>query len=400
MKLEKRKQFIVNFLYFAIILGVVVLLTRYALGVLMPFIVALLVSLLLKPAVAFFNERFKIPRSIAGIVLVVLFYALVGFLLTIIGVQLFAAAKSFFLLLPSLYTNTIAPWFDHLFVSLQAFAEKLDPSTTAAYNAVASNINTSLGQAVVNLSKGVVGWVTNLTLKTPGFLLKLLITVIATMFLTADFPRIKAFVMRQLPVRICDLLHNARVQLGRTLWSYTRSYAIILTMTFLEIAVGLLLIGVKNAFGIAILIALFDILPVVGSGLILLPWTIFTLFSGNLPVGIGLGVLYVVVIVVRQIMEPKIVGDRVGLHPLVTLLSMVLGTYLFGGIGLLGLPITVALLHALNKQGAIHLYKLSDDPEPEAEFAAAAETPASAAEQPEQSEQTFKQKSKQKAKKQ
>ena len=376
MKLEKRKQFIVNFLYFAIILGVVILLTRYALGVLMPFIVALIVSLLLKPAVALCNEKFKIPRSIAGIVLVLLFYALVGFLLTVIGVQLFAAAKSFFLLLPSLYANTIAPWFDRLFTSLQAFVEKLDPDTTAAYNAIASNVTTSLGGTVVNISKSVVSWVTNLTLKTPGFLLKLLITVIATIFLTVDFPRIKAFVMRQLPVRICDLLHNARVQLGRTLWSYTRSYAMILTITFGEIALGLSIIGVSNAFGIAILIALFDILPVVGSGLVLLPWTIFTLFSGDLATGIGLLVLYIVVIVVRQIMEPKIVGDRVGLHPLVTLLSMVLGTYLFGGIGLLGLPITIALLHVLNKQGAIHLYKLCDDPKPEPEPSAAGDTPA------------------------
>ncbi|MEA4938056.1 MAG: sporulation integral membrane protein YtvI [Christensenella sp.] len=402
MKLEKRKQFIVNFLYFAIILGVVILLTRYALGVLMPFIVALLVSLLLKPAVAFFNEKLKLPRSIAGIVLVVLFYALVGFLLSVIGIQLFAAAKSFFLLLPSLYANTIAPWFQNLFVSLQTFVEKLDPDTAATYNAIVSNVSNSLGGTVVNISKSVVSWVTNLTLKTPGLLLKLLITVIATIFLTADFPRIKAFVMRQLPVRICDLLHNARVQLGRTLWSYTRSYAMILAITFVEIGLGLSIIGVNNAFGIAILIALFDILPVVGSGIVLLPWTIFTLFSGNLPTGIGLAVLYVVVIVVRQIMEPKIVGDRVGLHPLVTLLSMVLGTYLFGGIGLLGLPITVALLHALNKQGAIHLYKLSDDPEPEA----TTDVPAAAAEQPEEqnseqkSEQKAKQKSKQKAKKQ
>jgi predicted PurR-regulated permease PerM len=156
-------------------------------------------------------------------------------------------------------------------------------------------------------------------------------------------------------------LHNARVQLGRTLWSYIRSYAIILTITFGEIFLGLSIIGINNAAGIAVAIAIFDILPVVGSGLVLLPWTIITLISGNLVQGIGLGVLYVVVIVVRQIMEPKIVGDRVGLHPLVTLLSMVLGTYLFGGIGLLGLPITVALLHALNKQGAIHLYRMSDD---------------------------------------
>ena len=182
--------------------------------------------------------------------------------------------------------------------------------------------------------------------------------------------------MRQLPVRICDLVHNARVQLGRTLWSYTRSYAMILAITFGEIALGLSIIGVNNAFGIAILIALFDILPVVGSGLVLLPWAVFTLFSGDLGTGIGLLVLYIVVIVVRQIMEPKIVGDRVGLHPLVTLLSMVLGTYLFGGIGLLGLPITIALLHALNKQGAIHLYKLSDDPEPCDQPPADADAPA------------------------
>ena len=375
MKLERRKQFIVNFLYFAIILGVIVLLTRYALGALMPFVIALLVSLLLKPAVALFHEKLKVPRGIGGIVLVVLFYALIGFLLAIIGVQLFSAAKSFFLLLPSLYIDVIAPWFSNLFASLQTFVGKLDPDTAAAYNAVVSNVTTSLGDTVINVSKQVVGWVTNLTLKTPGFLLKLLITVIATIFLTVDFPKIKAFVMRQLSVRMRDLFHNARVQLGHTLWSYTRSYALILIITFTEIALGLSIIGANNALGIAIVIALFDILPVVGSGLVLLPWTIFTLFSGDLKTGIGLGILYVVVIVVRQIMEPKIVGDRVGLHPLVTLLSMVLGTYLFGGIGLLGLPITVALLHALNKQGAIHLYKLFDDNADGSEAAAGSDSP-------------------------
>ena len=128
--------------------------------------------------------------------------------------------------------------------------------------------------------------------------------------------------------------------------------------------------------GIAVAIAIFDILPVVGSGLVLLPWTVFSLIKGDLVTGIGLAVLYVVVIIVRQIVEPKIVGDRVGLHPLVTLMSMVIGSYLFGGIGLLGLPITIALIHALNKQGAIHLYKLSDDEPDEDADEYAAEPPA------------------------
>ena len=361
MKIEKRRQFIINFLYFAIILGILILIARYALGAVMPFVIALFISLLLKPAVSFLHDKWKFPRGLSGIMLVLLFYALFGLLLIVIGIQLFAAAKSFFLSLPSFYTHTVTPWMNGVFASLQEFAARLDPETAAAYDIVSSNLTSSLGETIVNLSKQVVGWVTSFTIKAPSFLLKLLITVIATVFLTVDFPKIKAFVMRQFTPRWRDLLHDARVHLGRTLWSYTRSYALILLITFGEIALGLSIVGVKHAAGIAVAIAIFDILPVVGSGLVLLPWTIVTLISGNLAQGIGLGVIYVVVIVVRQIMEPKIVGDRVGLHPIVTLLSMVLGVYLFGGIGLLGLPITVALIHALNKQGAIHLYRMTDD---------------------------------------
>lgn len=361
MKLEKRRQFIINFLYFAIILGIVIVLARYALGILTPFLIAFLISLLLKPAVAFFHKKLKIPRGVSGVALVVLFYALVGLLLIVIGVQLFSSAKQFFMMLPSLYTDTFVPWMSNAFASLQEFAGHLDPDAAAAYNVVYSNITTSLGDAIINISKQVVSWVTSSTLKAPKFLLNILIMVISTIFFTVDFPKINAFVRRQLSERWRTLLSNARVQLGRTLWNYLRSYAIILTITFGEIFLGLSIIGVNNAAGIAVAIAIFDILPVVGSGIILLPWTIYTLMSGNLTTGIGLAVLYVVVIVVRQIMEPKIVGDRVGLHPLVTLLAMVLGTYLFGGIGLLGLPITIALLHALNKEGAIHLYKMTDD---------------------------------------
>lgn len=360
MQLEKRRQFIINFLYFAIILGIIILLARYALGVLMPFLIAFVISLLLKPAVAFLHEKLKLPRGVIGIALVVVFYSLVGLLIIVLGVQLFSAAKSFFLTLPSLYTNGIVPWMSNAFASLQEFAGHLDPEATAAYNVVAENVTKSLGDAVVNVSKSVVGWVTSSTLKAPKLLLNMLIMVISTIFLTVDFPKIHAFVMRQLSERWRTLLHNARVQLGRTLWSYVRSYAMILIITFSEIFIGLSIIGVNNAAGIAVAIAIFDILPVVGNGLVLLPWTIYTLISGHLTTGIGLAVLYVVVIVVRQIMEPKIVGDRVGLHPIVTLLSMVLGTYLFGGIGLLGLPITIALIHALNKEGAIHLYKMAD----------------------------------------
>lgn len=360
MQLEQRKRFLINFAYFAVILGITVALTRYALGVLAPFLVALVVSLLLKPVVTFLREKAHFRKGIAGALVVLVFYALIVLLLVVLGVQIFTAAKSFFLTLPALYTDSVAPWLSARFADLQAFAAKLDPEAAAAYNVVASNVTSTLGQTIANISKTVVTWVTGITLKTPRFLLNLLISVIATVFLSIDFPKINAFILRQFSEKNRDLLHNIRVHLGRTLGRYTRSYALILVITFAELALGLKIVGVQKAFGVAAAIAVFDILPVVGSGLVLLPWTLVSLFSGDYMRALGLGVVYVVVIVVRNIMEPKIVGDRVGLHPLVTLLSMIVGTFLFGGIGLLGLPITLALLQSLQKQGIIHLYNMEE----------------------------------------
>ncbi|MEN6595567.1 MAG: sporulation integral membrane protein YtvI [Clostridiaceae bacterium] len=375
MELEKRKKFIVNFLYFAVILGIIMVITRYALVMLTPFLVALVVSLLLKPLVTLLRDRFHFHKGLAGGIVVFVFYVLVGFLLIVLGVQVFSTAKAFFMRLPGMYTNTIAPWLAQIFADLQAFVAKLDPETAAAYNIVASNVTDTLGQTIANISKQVVGWVTGITLRTPAFLLHLLIAVIATFFLSIDFPKIKAFLLLQLSEKNRDLVHNIRVHLGQTLWRYTRSYALILIITFVEISLGLLIIGMENAFAVAAAIAVFDILPVVDSGLVLLPWTIVSLVSGNYAHAIGLGVLYIVVIIVRNIMEPKIVGDRVGLHPIVTLLSMVVGTFLFGGIGLLGLPITLALIQSLNKQGVIHLYKTGETAAETASATPAPESP-------------------------
>ncbi len=373
METEKRKQFIINFLYFAIILGIIIFLTRYALGVLMPFLIALIVSLLLKPLVQFLREKVHLHKGFAGIFVVLLFYALIGFLLIILGAQIFATLKSFFIRLPSIYSSAIVPWVQDTFASLETFTAKLDPDIASAYNVLATKLTTSLGETVVNVSKQVVTGVTNITLRTPGFLLKLIITVIATLFLSIDFPKIRAFIVRQLSEKNHNMLHSIHVELSRTLGRYVRSYALIMLITFAEIAIGLNIIGVSSAFGVAALIAVFDILPVVGSGMVLLPWTIITLISGNYPRALGLGILYVIVIIVRNIIEPKIVGDRVGLHPIVTLLAMVLGTYIFGGVGLLGLPIALALIHSLNREGVIHLYKVEPEPEKPSDAAGSGE---------------------------
>ncbi len=158
---------------------------------------------------SFFHDKWKLPRSLIGVLLVVFFYAIFGLILIVIGVQLFAAAKSFFLSLPSLYTHSIAPWMNRIFTSLQEFAARLDPEAAAAYNVVSANITSSLGENDRHIfpSRSWMGY--KLYHQSPRILLKLLITVIATVFLTVDFPKIKAFIMRQLTQRWRDLLHDA-----------------------------------------------------------------------------------------------------------------------------------------------------------------------------------------------
>ena len=110
---------------------------------------------------------------------------------------------------------------------------------------------------------------------------------------------------------------------------------------------------------VALLIAIFDILPVLGTGGIMIPWVILSALGGDLPHAFALLVLYVIITVIRNIIEPRIVGAQIGLHPVLTLMSMFVGNHLFGIVGLFGLPILLSLLRYLNDNGTISLFPAS-----------------------------------------
>ncbi|MDO4572036.1 MAG: AI-2E family transporter, partial [Clostridia bacterium] len=275
-------------LYFAIILGIAVFLCRCALGPLTSFIIALLVSLLLKPLIRFLREKCHIHKTVAGIVVVILFYALIAFLLTVLGIKLFSWLKNLMIALPEYYASRIEPFIMNVFASLERFTERLDPSAAAAYDVIAANLTQSLEEGIVSLSRQVVGMITNAAVGTPGFLLDMLIMIIATVFIAVDWTTIKEFILRQFSDDKRRLLHDIRRHLGLTLMRYIKSYALIMGITFAEICIGLLIVGVKNAVLIALLIAVFDILPVVGSGMVLLPWTIITALQGDYLWALGL----------------------------------------------------------------------------------------------------------------
>jgi sporulation integral membrane protein YtvI len=131
------------------------------------------------------------------------------------------------------------------------------------------------------------------------------------------------------------------------------SYTLVSAICFCELMVGFLILGIKDAVFIAMLIAILDVLPVLGSGTVLIPWGVVSLILGDPTTGIGVLILYGIITVVRQIVEPKIVGSQIGLHPLVTIASLYIGLRLMGGLGLIMGPLYVLMCKKLAEEGLV-----------------------------------------------
>ena len=353
----KRKKFLINFAFFALIFAISIVVIRFALPALFPFVVAFIVTLILRPIVRFLHEKLKMNTRFVSVVLVILFYGTIGVLVIWMIIELVSLLADKVKDLPSFFQNQIRPFLVTLFAEIQKMLHNFDPEMAIDFDATANSLLSSLGSTVMSISGQFVGKLTDIAVSVPTFLLNIVIMVVATIFLIVDYESIRTFIKRQLPDKTNELMHNIASHLGGVIKKYLLSYSLIMLITFGEIFAGLSIIGVKYSALLAALIAIFDILPVVGSGLVLVPWAIISLIIGNIGLGVGLFILWAIVCVVRQIIEPKIVGSNVGMHPFLTLFAMLAGNFIYGGIGILLLPITLALCQSLNSSGVVKLYK-------------------------------------------
>ncbi len=376
-----RVSFLVNIAYWAVIVAIVYLVFKYLVNLLMPFFLALIFAAVARPVAVFLSReyrykknaagervavrrRVRMNRTVAGIISVILLFLIVLGLLIILFVQLADTVADLAAGIPGLYYAKVLPGITEFFAKVEELAGRIDESLLEMVQSAVPNILSSVGSTVTEASAKVVGWIASVASRLPGMLLSTIICLIATVFIAVDFDKIKTFIRRNLPERPLRMVRDVRDSFLGIVWQFIKSYFIIFCITTTEITVGLLLIGVNRPVLVAVLIAIFDAFPIVGSGMILLPWTILTLISGEVWRGLGLGILYAVVVIARQIIEPKIVGKHVGLRPIVTLICMYAGTRLFGGlIGLFGLPITAAILVDLNDSGILHLFKRPDPAE-------------------------------------
>lgn len=357
MNIETQKRFLIRIGFWAVVILLVILCLKYVLPFLLPFVVAFLIAALLNRPIMLLAEKLNGKRVVPAILMTLLFYVAAAALFSLLGLRVFMFVWETVRALPQLYRNTLEPALETMFSSLEVYLDELDP---AVVTALTDNMNSalgSLGSFVTNASVRIISYISGIAAAVPGSFLNVIITIIVTFFLAIDYPKVTGFILRQLPEKADFYIGEVRDYVGGTLLKCLASYALILCITFLEISVGLTVLRVPNAILIALCIAVFDILPVLGTGGIMIPWGIISLIMGKWVLGLGLLALYLIITVIRNIIEPKIVGHQVGLHPVVTLFSMLAGLQLFGIIGLFGFPITLSLLKNLNDRGVIHILK-------------------------------------------
>lgn len=347
---EKRFEFILNLVYVTLVVLLCGFILKYILPAFLPFLFGAVIAFLINPLVKKFSKKFDMKKKPLGIFLLILFYATFGMLTTVLTVRLIVVVGEFVSKLPAIYSDSIEPILTVGLEYINGAAEFIYKVFGKSYNVsygevekLLGAVRSSLGDAVYELSFKALTALSAFAASVPSFAVSILFTLISSFFFVADMDNIVKFMKNKLPDGFVNILSKLKQSSLHAMLSYVRSYALILFITFAELLLGFVILGIENSFLKALCISLFDILPILGSGGILVPWGIVKFMCGAFKDGAGLIVLWIIISVVRNIIEPKIVGKQVGLHPLATLMSMYVGTKLFGFWGLILLPVALSV---------------------------------------------------------
>jgi len=348
--------FIRTLLFLAIISFLYLFFTKLFIYIL-PFIIAWIIASIINPLVNYVDKRTKIPRGIISAILLISLYTVLGFLIFLGISRLITELINISDSLPR-YTYAIRVTFNDLISKVQNIYINLPPEFTQLVNSSFNNVITS----VTSLISNAIGKSLSLLSVFPKTIIFIIVTTVASYLISRDNKNIVKFLLSQIPDDMAVRLKSVERDLLKALGGFIKAQLTIMGITFIITASGLYLIGIPYALTMALIIGIVDALPILGTGAILIPWSIINMLMDDYRLGFALLVLYGIIVVTRQLIEPKIVGKNIGLHPLVALASLYIGLQIFGIIGIVLGPLTVIVIKALQKTSMLPNWKETKQP--------------------------------------
>ncbi len=321
------------------------LVMKYALGVLLPFLIAWAVAAVVYPVSCRLAGKTGLPQRFWAAVLVLLMLAALGFL-TFLAVSRLAEEVQALMVRLRENREAVTAAVERLLSPVERFFALLHRKNSGAAMTLTpldSMIGSFVNESVSGLGARLSAILGRLITAAPGAVIGCVVTVMSCFYLSMDYGEIGRRLLSFFPPAAGKRLQAVQKRLGGVLRCYAKAYLLLFLLTFVEVLCGLLILRRPYAFLVAFVIATVDILPVLGTGTVLIPWAVILLLSGQYRTGLGLLILYGVVTVVRQIAEPHLIGGTLGIHPLATLFFLFVGVRLFGFAGVLLAPLAALL---------------------------------------------------------
>jgi len=335
-----------KFITLVVLLAILFYLIPYSL----PLIFALITALLLEPFVQKLQQQHKFKRIHAVTTVFSLFVIIIGFVSYFTIVIIIEQVITFSQKLPSVLSE-ITVVVDQFIKKWELYSHSIPKEIIVSLENSVEAIKNLLLNFAKNLTEAIIHYITTI----PGLIIHFLIYLIALFLISLDLPRLKKSIEKYLSADTKQRLTIIMTQLNKAGVGFIKAQFLLSLITFLLALSGLLLLRVEYPIILSLLIVVVDILPILGTGSVLVPWAIFSLMNGNQGLGIGLIVLFIVITVIRRIIEPKIFSSNLGISPLAALVSVYLGFQLLGFVGLFLGPALVIIVDTMIKAGIIKI---------------------------------------------
>lgn len=325
-----------------------------------PFLIAAVLAIFINPIVSFLEKKVRIPRPFAVLVGIIFMFGIVGGIITLIIWKVIDGIRYLSQLIPAQIESTssaVQTYFNEEILPLwyqgMGFIDNLNTTQRTALEDGIEQIGVQFATILGAIGQTLANSLSNVVSALPLTLTVLIFILLALYFISKDWNRFRVSLRKKLPPNLLKSTSHVVSDLKTKVVGFAYAQLILISITAGVNLIGFIILKVEHPLTIALIVGLVDLLPYLGTGIILVPWAIFSVLTGEGFFGIGLLILYGITILLRQLVEPKVLSSNLGLNPLATLISLFVGLQLFGIIGLIIGPVGLVVFQSLYKAKAL-----------------------------------------------